>query len=130
MDNKFSAEAMSHGMRSAAETTLAKAKEAVDQYMKEATRMFAAAETTAQATQAGARDMTQKAVSHAEANIAAAFDFAAQLIKAKDPQEFLKLQQAFAKQQAEKLGTQMRELGTAVADVAAKAQGKSPQGKS
>ncbi|SDR60514.1 Phasin protein [Rhizobiales bacterium GAS191] len=125
MDNKFSADAMSQGMRTAAETTLAKAKEAVDQYMKEATRVFAAADTTAQATQAGARDMTQKAVSNAEANIAAAFDFAAQLVKAKDPQEFLKLQQAFVKQQAENLGAQMREMGSAVANVAAKAKGKS-----
>jgi hypothetical protein len=124
MDDKFSAEAMSQGLRNVAEATLSKAKEAVDQYVKEATKAFAAVDTGAQATQAGARDMTQKAVSHAEANITAAFDFAAQLLKAKDPREFLELQQAFAKRQAESLGTQMREMGTAVADAAAKAQGK------
>jgi len=124
MNDKFSAEAMSKGVRSAAEATLAKAKEAVDQYMKEAGRVFAAVDQTAQATQAGARDATQKAVSHAEANITAAFDFAAQLLKAKDPQEFLKLQQDFAKQQAESLSAQMREMGQVVANVAAKAQGK------
>jgi len=118
MDPKFSPEAMSQGIRNAAETTLAKAKEAVDQYMKEATRVFSAVDSTAQATQAGARDMTHKAVGYAEANLSAAFDFAQQLLHAKDPQEFLKLQQAFVQKQAESLGTQMRELGSAAASAA------------
>jgi hypothetical protein len=120
MDTNFSSE-MSQGMRSAAETTLAKAKEAVDRYMKEATRVFSTVDTTAQATQASARDMTQKAVSYAEANIAAAFEHAQQLLRAEDPQEFLKLQQSFLARQAEALGNQMRELGNAVASAASHA---------
>jgi phasin len=120
MDPKFSNE-ISQGMRSAAETTLSKAKEAVDRYMKEATRVFATVDSTAQATQASARDMTQKAVGYAEANITAAFDFAQSLLQAKDPQEFLKLQQSFLQKQAESLGTQMRELGTAVTNAASEA---------
>ena len=128
MDPKFSPEAISQGVRSAAETTLAKAKEAVDQYMKEATRVFSTVDSTAQATQASARDMTQKAVSYAEANITAAFDFAQQLLRAKDPQEFLKLQQSFVEKQAESLGGQLREIGSAVtsaaSSLAAKAQAK------
>jgi hypothetical protein len=108
---------------------LAKAKEAVDQYLKEATRVFSAVDTTAQATQEGARDMTRKAVSHAEANIAAAFDFAQQLVKAKDPQEFLKLQQAFVQKQAESLGAQLREFGSAVATTASEAAKKAQEKK-
>jgi len=127
MDPKFSNDAMSQGMRSAAETTLAKAKEAVDRYMKEATRVFATVDSTAQATQASARDMTQKAVGYAEANLAAAFDFAQQLLRAQDPQEFLRLQQSFMEKQADSLGAQLRELGAAVtqaASSAANSQGK------
>ncbi len=121
MEPKYSTEAMSQGMRNAAETTLEKAREAVTRYMHEATRMFSAVESTAQATQAGARDMTQKAVHYAENNIAAAFDFARQLLNAKDPQEFLRLQQSFVQKQAESLGTQIREMGTAVAGTASRA---------
>ena len=115
---------ISQGMRSAAETTLVKAKEAVDRYMKEATRVFTTVDTTAQATQASARDVTQKAVSYAEANITAAFEHAQKLLRAQDPQEFLKLQQGFIEKQAEALGTQIRELGTAVTSAASAATGK------
>jgi hypothetical protein len=121
MEPKYSTEAMSQGVRNAAETTLAKAQEAVTQYMKEATRVFSAVDSTAQATQAGARDMTQKAVGYAETNIAAVFDFARQLLHAKDPQEFLKLQQGFVQKQAESLGAQIREMGSTVAGTASRA---------
>jgi hypothetical protein len=121
MEPKYSTEAMSQGMRNAAETTLAKAQEAVTQYMKEATRVFSAVDSSAQATQAGARDMTQKAVTYAETNIAAAFDFARQLLNAKDPQEFLKVQQGFVQKQAESLGAQIREMGSSVAGAASSA---------
>ena len=68
--------------------------------------------------------MTQKAVSYAEANITAAFEHAQQLLQAHDPQEFLKLQQGFLEKQAESLGTQMRELGTAVTNAASGAAAK------
>lgn len=121
MEPKYSTEAMSQGVRNAAETTLAKAQEAVTQYMKETTRVFSAVDLTAQATQAGARDMTQKAVGYAETNIAAVFDFARQLLHAKDPQEFLKLQQGFVQKQAESLGAQIREMGSTVAGTASRA---------
>jgi phasin len=114
---------ISQGMRSAAETTLAKAKEAVDRYMNEANRVFATVDTAAQASQANARDVTQKAVAYAEANITAAFDLAQKLLHARDPQEFLKLQQSFIEKQAEALGSQMRELGSAVAGAASGAAG-------
>jgi hypothetical protein len=121
MEPKYSTEAMSQGVCNAAETTLAKAQEAVTQYMKETTRVFSAVDSTAQATQAGARDMTQKAVGYAETNIAAVFDFARQLLHAKDPQEFLKLQQGFVQKQAESLGAQIREMGSTVAGTASRA---------
>lgn len=128
MEPKYSTEAMSQGMRNAAETTLAKAQEAVTQYMKEATRVFSAVDSSAQATQAGARDVTQKAVTYAETNIAAAFDFARQLLNAKDPQEFLKVQQGFVQKQAESLGAQIREMGSSVAGAASSAASSMPEG--
>jgi len=115
---------ISQGMRNAAETTLVKAKEAVDRYMKEATRVFSTVDTTAQATQASARDVTHKAVAYAEANITAAFDHAQKLLHAQDPQEFLRLQQSYLEKQAEALGTQIRELGSSISSAASAATGR------
>ena len=123
MDPKFPNE-ISQGMRSAAETTLAKAREAVERYMQEATRVFSKVDSTAQTAQASARDATHKAVGYAEANITAAFDFAQALLKAQNPQEFLKLQQSFLEKQAESVGAQMRELGSTVASAASGAANK------
>jgi hypothetical protein len=124
MDPKSSSDAISEGMRDAAETTLSKAREAVDRYMKEATRVFTAVDSTAHATQASARDVAHKAVGYAEANVAAAFEFARDLLRVRDAQELVKLQQSFMHKQAEALGEQMKEIGSTVADAVSKAQPK------
>jgi hypothetical protein len=124
MDPNSSSDSISQGMRDAAETTLGKAKEAVDRYMKEATRVFTTVDSAAHATQASARDVAHKAVGYAEANIAAAFEFAHELLRVKDAQELVKLQQSFMHKQAESLGEQMKEIGSAVAEAVSKAQPK------
>src|SRR3954447_2894334 len=80
-------------VRQAAETTLSQAKQAVDQYMREATRLYGAVEASAEAAQAGGREINRKAISFAETNVNAAFDFAQRLVRAKDPKEIVQLQQ-------------------------------------
>jgi phasin len=98
-------------LRQVAENTIGQAKQAVEQYMREAARIFGAAEASAEAAQAGAREMNQKMLSAAEANIHATFDFAQQLVRAKDPQELVALQQKFLQQQLERMNTQVQEIG-------------------
>jgi phasin len=98
-------------VREMAEKSLGQAKQAVDQYMREATRLYGAMDSSMQAAQAGARDVSQKAVGFAEANISAAFDFAQQLVRTQNPQEFLSLQQKFLQQQIERMNSQMQEIG-------------------
>ena len=105
-------------IRSVAETTLTKAKEAVDKVMKEASRAYEKFDVSAQAAQAGARDMNQKAIGFAEANVNAAFDFAQKLVRAKDPQEIVALHQTFLKQQGEQFSAQIRELSDTVVESA------------
>jgi len=98
-------------IRQTAEATLAQAKQAVDQYMREAVRLYGAMESSVEAAQSGARDINRKAIGFAERNVSAAFDFAHELVRAKDPQEMVRLQQEFLKRQVEQMSGQMKELG-------------------
>lgn len=61
----------------------------------------------------GAKDVSTKALSFAEANVNAAFDLAQKLVHAKDPQEVFKLQSEFVKTQFEAIQEQTKELGAA-----------------
>ena len=102
---------VAQNMRQAAESTLSQAKQAMDRYMREATRMYGAMESSVEAAQSGARDINRKAIDFAETNVKATLDFAQQLVRAKDPKEIVQLQQDFLKQQVEQMNSQMRELG-------------------
>jgi phasin len=99
------------GVRQAADSTLAQARQAVDQYIREATRLYGAMEASAEAAQSGTREVNRKAIGFAETNVNAAFDFAQQLVRAKDPKEIVQLQQEFLKRQVEQMSSQMKELG-------------------
>jgi phasin len=98
-------------VRQAAETTLAQAKQAVDQYLHQATNLQEKVGSSVQAAQASAHNMNQNVWAAAEANINATFDFAQQLVRAKDPQEAVALQQKFLQQQLERMKGQMQEIG-------------------
>jgi phasin len=98
-------------IRQTAETTLAQAKQAVDKYMRETVRLYGAMESSMEAAQSGAREINRKAIGFAERNVSAAFDFAHELVRAKDPQEMVRLQQEFLKRQVEQMSSQMKELG-------------------
>jgi phasin family protein len=106
-------------LREAAETTLAQAKQAVDQYLHQMTSLREKVESSVQVAQSGARDMNQSVLAAAEASINAAFDFAQQLVRAKDPQEIIALQQRFLQQQFERMRSQAQEVGGAAVRTAA-----------
>ena len=116
--------AVPENIRAMAETSLGKAREAVDKYMAEASRLYETVDTSVQAAQAGARDMNRQAVNNAEANVKAAFDFAQSLVQAGSLQEIAQLQQKFAKEQAERFNTQMREIGDIAGQTAAASRPK------
>jgi phasin family protein len=97
-------------VRQAAETSIAQAKQAINQCLGQVTNLQEKVETSAQSVQAGARTMNQTVLAAAEANINASFDFAQQLVRAKDPQEIVTLQQRFLQQQLERLKDQIEEV--------------------
>ena len=98
-------------MRSFAEQSVAQARKAFDGFMTAAQSAVSTLEGQAAAAQAGAKDVQQKAVTFAEHNVAASFDFAQKLLKAKDAEEVMKLQADYVKAQMQALGEQARELG-------------------
>ena len=74
-------------MREMAQTTLDKAKEAVSKYMAESQKLREKADSGVRATYSSVKEMNDKAVAYAEANVVAGFDLAQRLLQAKDPQE-------------------------------------------
>jgi len=105
--------AASQKLRLAAENTLTKAKEAIDQYMRQTDRLYKSADAAVQTGQAGVRELGTKAMGFAEANIGTMFEFAQKLVHAPDARDVLALQQEFLKKQVDTLNNQIRELGAA-----------------
>ena len=101
-------------MREVAQTTLDKAKDAVSKYMAESQKMREKADSGVRATYAGVKEMNDKAVAYAEANVVAGFELAQKLLQAKDPQEMGTVYQNHLKEQMEKMTAQFRELGSAI----------------
>src|SRR5512133_3746929 len=101
-------------MREMAQTTLDKAKDAVSKYMAESQKLREKADTSVRATYSTAKDLNEKAVAFAEANVNAGFELAQRLLQAKDPQEMGMIYQNHLKEQMEKMNAQFRELGSLV----------------
>ena len=99
-------------MREMAQTTLDKAKEAVSKYMAESQKMREKTDSTMRASYSSAKEMNEKAVALAEANVRTGFELAERLLQAKDPQEIAAIYQNHLKEQMENITAQFRELGS------------------
>jgi hypothetical protein len=101
-------------MREMAQTTLDKAKDAVSKYIAESQKMREKADSGVKAAYSNVKEMNDKAVTYAEANVAAGFELAERLLKAKDPQEMGTVYQNHLKEQMEKMTAQFQELGSLI----------------
>jgi phasin len=128
MTGNASAIGVPENVRQAAETTLAQARQAIDQYLHQATGIREKVEASVQAAQAGARDINRNVLAAAEANMNATFDFAQQLVRATNPQEIATLQQNFLRQQIERMSVQMQEMGPPPSAPAGTGTGTPPKG--
>src|SRR4030088_1831190 len=86
-------------MREMAQTTLDKAKEAVSNYMTESQKLRDKADSGVRATYSTAKEMNDKAVAFAEANVAAGFEPAQRLLHAKNPPGMGAVYQSHLKEQ-------------------------------
>jgi phasin len=98
-------------MRAFAEKSVEQARQAFDGFISAARHTVSTFEGQAENARKGARDVTEKAMTFAEQNIASSFEFAQQVLRAKDIQEVLKLQADYIKQQMQVYGAQAKELG-------------------
>ena len=99
-------------MRQFAEQSVEQARKAVDGFLSAAHKTATTLENQASTAQSGAKDVGQKVMSIAEQNINNSFEFAQRLVRAKDIQEVVALQQEFLKSQMQTMQNQAKELGT------------------
>jgi phasin len=105
-------------MREFAEKSVQQARKAFDGFMGAVQKSTATAEETAANAGMGMKDASSKAVSYAQDNIAAAFDLAEKMVKAKDVQEVMALQAEYLKSQLEAVQEQAKELGETIKSAA------------
>jgi len=98
-------------MRNFAEQSVEQARKAFDGFMTAAHKAASSFEGQASAAQTGAKDMREKAIAFAEKNVAASFEFAQKLVRAKDFEEVTRLQTEFIQHQMQLLAAQGQELG-------------------
>ena len=105
-------------MRQFAEQSVEQAKKAVDGFLSAAHKTAVTLENQTSTVQSGAKDMSQKVMGFAEQNINNSFDFAQKLVRAKDIQEVMLLQQQFLTSQLQAMQAQAKDLGTTAAKAA------------
>ena len=105
-------------MRAFAEKSVEQAKQAFDGFISAAHNAVNAFEGQADGARKGAKDVTEKAVTFASQNIASSFEFAQQLVRAKDLQDVMKLQAEYVKKQMQVFTEQARELGESTSKAA------------
>ena len=107
-------------MRAVAEKSVGQARTAFNTFMSAAQEAAATLEGHAKATQASAKDISEKALSYAERNVANTFAFADRLVQAKDAQDFIRLNTEFIQAQMKEFAEQAKELGDSAAKMAMK----------
>ena len=105
-------------MRAFAEKSVEQARQAFDGFISAAHQAMSAFEGQAETARKGARDVTEKAMTFAERNIASAFAFAQDLVQARDLQEVLRLQADYIRQQMQALHEQAQELAESTSKAA------------
>ena len=105
-------------MRQFAEQSVEQARKAVDGFVGAAQKAVATAETQAASAQSSAKDVGQKAMGFAEQNIANSFEYAQKLVRAKDIQEVMALQQEYLQTQMKAMSEQAKDLGSAATKAA------------
>jgi phasin len=97
-------------MREFAEKSVEQAKQAFDSFVAAAQHAVSTAETQAATARSGAKEAGELAMSFAERNITASFDFAQKLLQAKDAQEVLALHRDYVSGQMATLTEQAKQL--------------------
>lgn len=105
-------------MRKFAEQSVEQARKAFDAFIGAAQQAVSEMEGRATAAREGAKDVSEKAMSFAEKNLAASFDLAKNLVRARDVEEIVKIQTEYVKSQMQHLSEQAKDLSQSAAKLA------------
>ncbi len=109
--------AMPNEIRAFVEQSVAHARNTFDGFVQAANQAMGQMTGHAQAARSGANEIAHKSMSYAEQNMAATFEFAEKLMRAKDPAEVMRLQTEFLGRQMQSLSAQVQELGQSAAKI-------------
>jgi hypothetical protein len=98
-------------MRQAADASVQQAKKAVEQFMDATQRAIAKAEGSNKLVPEGVVDVNLQALAFVEQNLAASFDLAQNLVRARTLEEVAALQQEFIRRQSTAVAEQEVSLG-------------------
>ena len=105
-------------MKVFAEKSVEQAKQAFEGFISATNRAVSTLEGQTETARQSAKDVTEKAMTFAQKNIASSFEFVQKLVQAKDFQEVLKLQTEYVKTQMQVLSEQAKELSESTAKAA------------
>jgi phasin len=105
-------------MRAFAEKSVEQARQAFESFLSTAHHTINAFGDQAETTRQGAKDIGQQVMTFAERNIASSFEFAQQLVRARNVNEMAKLQSDYITTQIQTLTEQAKELGETTARLA------------
>jgi phasin len=98
-------------MRAMAEASFDQAKQAFEKFLASAQSTASSLEDRGATVRAGAKDVSTKAITYAEKNVAASLDYAQQLLHAKDLGEVMRLHSEYVQSQMKALAEQASEMG-------------------
>jgi phasin len=110
--------AIPNEMRTFAEQSVTQARKAFDGFLEAANQALGQFQGQAMAARSGAQEIAHKSMSYAEQNVAATFDFAQKLMRAKDAAEIMSLQSEYLSRQMQTISTQVQDLGQTAAKLA------------
>ena len=110
--------AIPNEMRTFAEQSVAQARQAFDGFLQAANQAMGQFQGQAMAARSGAQEIAHKSMTYAEQNVAATFDFAQKLMRAKDAAELMSLQSEYLSRQMQTISTQVQDLGQTAAKMA------------
>lgn len=105
-------------MRDFAEKSVDQARKAFDDFINVSQQAVSKVEDSANEVKSGASDANRKTLSFAEEHVDAAFKFAQEMVRAKDVEEMMSLQQDYMRRQMEALGEQTRDISNAATKAA------------
>ena len=111
-------------MRAVADKSVEQARKAFDDFIDATQKAVVKAENSAKTLRDGAADVNRQALALAEENVAASFDLAHRLVRARTVEEVTLIQQEFVQRQMRNLAEQGKNLGEMMNRAAASAADK------